>query len=105
MTATSPVHSSEDEDDDEDDEEGPTTTDNDETGKQQQTDPTAAAQTPLSPMSVVSEQSSPELIEPPRKLEKNAEESRKLDSPRRTNDSTIDPEKPPEDILKGYHGG
>ena len=39
------------------------------------------------------------------KLEKNEEESRKLDSPRRTNDSTIDPEKPVEDILKGYHGG
>jgi hypothetical protein len=39
------------------------------------------------------------------KLEKNAEESRKLDSPKRTNDSTIDPERPEEDILKGYHGG
>ena len=33
------------------------------------------------------------------------EESRKLDSPKRTNDSTIDPEKPKEDILKGFHGG
>lgn len=39
------------------------------------------------------------------KLEKNAEESRKLDSPTRTNDSTIDPEKPGEDVLKGFHGG
>ena len=39
------------------------------------------------------------------KLEKNEEESRKLDSPRRTNDSTIDPEKPVEDVLKGFHGG
>lgn len=38
-------------------------------------------------------------------LDKNAEESRKLDSPTRTNDSTIDPEKPKEDILKGFHGG
>ena len=38
------------------------------------------------------------------KLEKAAEESRKLDSPKRTNDSTIDPERPVEDILKGYHG-
>jgi hypothetical protein len=39
------------------------------------------------------------------KLEKNEEESRKLDSPMRTNDSTIDPEKPEHDILKGFHGG
>ncbi len=39
------------------------------------------------------------------RLDKNAEESRKLDSPTRTNDSTIDPEKPKEDILKGFHGG
>lgn len=39
------------------------------------------------------------------RLEEAARESRKLDSPDRTNDSTIDPEKPPEDILKGYHGG
>ena len=38
-------------------------------------------------------------------LEKNEQESRKLDSPARTNDSTIDPEKPREDILKGFHGG
>lgn len=39
------------------------------------------------------------------KLERAAEESRKLDSPRRTNDSTVDPEKPPGDILEGFHGG
>ncbi len=39
------------------------------------------------------------------KLEKSEQESRKLDSPQRTNDSTIDPDKPVEDILKGFHGG
>ena len=39
------------------------------------------------------------------KLDQAAKESKKLDSPKRTNDSTIDPEKPVEDILKGYHGG
>lgn len=39
------------------------------------------------------------------RLEQNEAQSRKLDSPTRTNDSTIDPEKPEEDILKGYHGG
>jgi hypothetical protein len=39
------------------------------------------------------------------KLEKTEEASRKLDSPTRTNDSTIDPEKPLKDILEGYHGG
>lgn len=39
------------------------------------------------------------------KLDKAAEESKKLDSPKRTNDSTIAPEKPVEDILKGFHGG
>ena len=38
-------------------------------------------------------------------LEKNERESRKLDSPARTNESTVDPEKPEEDILKGFHGG
>lgn len=38
-------------------------------------------------------------------LEKAAAQSRELDSPKRTNDSTIDPERPKEDILKGYHGG
>ncbi|MNR79899.1 hypothetical protein D3C72_106100 [compost metagenome] len=39
------------------------------------------------------------------RLRKNAEESDKLDNPERTNDSTIDPNKPKEDILKGFHGG
>jgi hypothetical protein len=39
------------------------------------------------------------------RLDKAAEESRKLDSPQRTNDSTIDPEKPQKDILEGFHGG
>jgi hypothetical protein len=39
------------------------------------------------------------------KLEKAEEESRKLDSPERTNDSTIAPNRPVNDILKGYHGG
>lgn len=38
-------------------------------------------------------------------LEKAEAESRRLDSPQRTNDSTIDPERPKEDILKGFHGG
>jgi hypothetical protein len=38
-------------------------------------------------------------------LEKARQESHRLDSPQRTNDSTIDPEKPKEDILKGFHGG
>lgn len=38
-------------------------------------------------------------------LARAAAESHKLDSPRRTNDSTLDPERPEEDILKGYHGG
>jgi hypothetical protein len=39
------------------------------------------------------------------KLDQNAEESKQFDSPDRTNDSTIDPTKPKEDILKGFHGG
>jgi hypothetical protein len=39
------------------------------------------------------------------RLQKNEEESRKLDSPQRTNESTIDPEKPEKDILEGFHGG
>lgn len=39
------------------------------------------------------------------RLEKNEQEQHSLDSPERTNDSTIDPQKPQEDILKGYHGG
>ena len=39
------------------------------------------------------------------KLDEAAKESKKLDTPKRTNDSTIDPEKPVDDILKGFHGG
>ncbi|GAB3762049.1 hypothetical protein GCM10028796_13140 [Ramlibacter monticola] len=39
------------------------------------------------------------------KLERSAEESRQLDSPARTNESTIQPEKPEKDILEGFHGG
>jgi hypothetical protein len=39
------------------------------------------------------------------RLRRAEEESRKLDSPRRTNESTVDPEKPPGDILEGFHGG
>ena len=38
-------------------------------------------------------------------LRKNEQERRKLDSPQRTNDSTIQPEKPEKDILEGFHGG
>jgi hypothetical protein len=38
-------------------------------------------------------------------LERAEAESHRLDSPQRTNDSTIDPERPKEDILKGFHGG
>ena len=39
------------------------------------------------------------------KLQKAEEESRRLDSPQRTNESTIAPEKPERDILEGFHGG
>lgn len=39
------------------------------------------------------------------KLEEAEKRSRELDSPERTNDSTIDPQKPEHDILKGFHGG
>ncbi len=39
------------------------------------------------------------------KLRQNAEESHKLDSPARTNDSTVDPNKPEDEILRGFHGG
>lgn len=38
-------------------------------------------------------------------LQKNAEESKKLDSPERQNDSTIAPERSKKDSLKGFHGG
>ncbi len=39
------------------------------------------------------------------RLEQAQEESRALDSPERTNDSTIDPKKPPGRILEGFRGG
>lgn len=39
------------------------------------------------------------------KLEKEAAENKKLDSPERTNDSEIDPKKPKDEILRGFHGG
>jgi hypothetical protein len=40
-----------------------------------------------------------------KKLEQAEAQSRQLDSPARTNDSTIDPEKPEKDVLEGFHGG
>jgi hypothetical protein len=40
-----------------------------------------------------------------RELEREEAESRALDSPQRTNDSTIQPDKPEKDILEGFHGG
>jgi hypothetical protein len=39
------------------------------------------------------------------KLRRAEEQSRKLDSPERTNESTVQPDKPPDDILEGFHGG
>lgn len=39
------------------------------------------------------------------KLEQAEQQSRRLDHPQRTNESTIDPDKPPGDILDGFHGG
>lgn len=39
------------------------------------------------------------------KLRQNAKESNKLDSAERTNDSTVDPNKPEGEILRGFHGG
>ena len=39
------------------------------------------------------------------RLRQAEEASRRLDSPRRTNESTVDPEKPERDILDGFHGG
>jgi hypothetical protein len=39
------------------------------------------------------------------RLERAAQEAHELDSPERTNDSTIQPDKPKKDILEGYHGG
>jgi hypothetical protein len=39
------------------------------------------------------------------KLREAEERSRQLDSAKRTNDSTIQPEKPEHNILDGFHGG
>lgn len=39
------------------------------------------------------------------KLQDAEQQSRELDSPARTNESTIDPNKPGSRILEGYHGG
>jgi hypothetical protein len=39
------------------------------------------------------------------KLEQAEERSRQMDTPDRTNDSTIEPKKPAKDILEGFHGG
>ncbi|MBA2964029.1 MULTISPECIES: hypothetical protein [Ramlibacter] len=39
------------------------------------------------------------------RLQQNEKESRLLDSPARTNESTIQPDKPKEDLLEGFHGG
>ncbi|HEX2547351.1 MAG TPA: hypothetical protein VHL79_20880 [Ramlibacter sp.] len=39
------------------------------------------------------------------RLDQTKRESEQLDSPQRTNDSTIDPQKPEHDILEGFHGG
>ena len=39
------------------------------------------------------------------KLREAERRSRELDTPERTNDSTIDPQKPKDDILDGFHGG
>jgi hypothetical protein len=39
------------------------------------------------------------------KLREAEERSRQLDSPQRTNESTIQPEKPEHNILDGFHGG
>lgn len=40
-----------------------------------------------------------------KQLRRAEKESDALDSAERTNDSTIDPNKPKQDILKGFHGG
>jgi hypothetical protein len=39
------------------------------------------------------------------KLQQAEEASRRKDTPERTNDSTIQPDKPEEEILRGFHGG
>ena len=39
------------------------------------------------------------------KMRRAEEDSRKLDTPERTNESTVQPDKPADDILEGFHGG
>jgi hypothetical protein len=39
------------------------------------------------------------------KLAKKDEEKKKHEPAERTNDSTIDPKMPKDDIMKGFHGG
>ena len=39
------------------------------------------------------------------KLAKEDQEKKRKEPANRTNDSEIDPQKPKEDILKGFHGG
>ena len=39
------------------------------------------------------------------KLARQEQEKKKQQPAERTNDSEIDPQKPKEDILKGFHGG
>jgi len=39
------------------------------------------------------------------KLRQAEEDSRRQETPERTNDSTIQPDKPEEEILRGFHGG
>jgi len=39
------------------------------------------------------------------KLRQAEEDSRRKETPERTNDSTIQPDKPEEEILRGFHGG
>jgi len=40
-----------------------------------------------------------------KKLKQAEQDSRKLDSPQRKNDSTIAPEQSKQESLKGFHGG
>ena len=59
----------------------------------------------MTPMPTLNDAGIPPPEDVKAKLKQAEEESRKLDSPERTNDSTIDPERPVDDILKGFHGG
>ena len=72
------------------------------------TDDTAEPETPFSRTSILSDLNNAN-PHPPEdslaRLKKAEEESRKLDSPQRKNDSTINPEESKEDALKGFHGG